>query len=163
MIILLMGVAGAGKSTIGLELSRILGWPMVDADSLHSPENVAKMHAGIPLSDSDRKPWLEEVAGRIKACVDGERNVVFACSALKEGYRRMLMISPKVRLVYLAVTPELARNRVANRTTHFMPASLVDSQFADLEVPKDALKVDASGEPRTVAKQILACLGVTSV
>jgi gluconokinase len=163
VIILIMGVAGAGKTTIGQELAHALGWRMVDADSLHPPQNVAKMHAGIPLTDADRKPWLDEVARQIRVSVNDGQNCVFACSALKESYRRMLTVSPEVRIVYLAITPELARERVAHRPGHFLPASLIDSQFADLEPPTDAITVDASTETNRAIQQILAALGLNRV
>ncbi|HEX8925662.1 MAG TPA: gluconokinase [Terriglobales bacterium] len=162
MIILVMGVAGAGKTTISRELSRVLGWPVTDADSLHSPENIAKMRAGIPLTDAERRPWLEEVACRIRACLNEERNCIVACSALKESYRRVLVISLEVHLVYLAITAELARERLRHRPEHFMPASLVESQFADLEPPADAITVDASAEPSDAVQQILAGLGLAT-
>ena len=159
---MVMGVAGAGKTTLGLELSRMLGWEFVDADSLHSPENIEKMHAGIPLTDVDRKPWLEDVARRIQGCLSEKRNCVFACSALKESYRRTLIFSPEVRLVYLAITPELAQKRVAQRTTtHFMPPSLVESQLADLESPKDAIVLDGGEEPEKLVKCVVTSLGIS--
>jgi len=157
-----MGVAGAGKTTIGQELSRMLGWHMIDADALHPPQNVAKMRAGFPLTDADREPWLDEVAGRIRRCLDEKQNCIFACSALKESYRRVLTISADVRLVYLAIMPKLACERVAHRPGHFMPASLVQSQFADLQPPTDAITVDASAEPQRVVQQILSALGLAS-
>ena len=129
MIILVMGVAGAGKTTVGRALAEKLGCEFLDADSLHTSANVAKMRAGIPLTDEDRWPWLNAVARAIDEYILSGRSAVVACSALKQKYRNVLM-RPEVKLVYLKIDPELAHERARVRHHEFMPAALVGSQFA---------------------------------
>ena len=151
MIILVMGVAGAGKTTVGKALGEKLGCEFVDGDTLHSPANIAKMRAGIPLTDGDRWPWLNAVARSIDGYILSGLCAVVACSALKQKYRNVLA-RPEVRLVYLKIDAELAAERASTRHHEFMPAALVDSQFAELEEPRDALVVSAA----LPLKQILA-------
>lgn len=131
-----MGVAGSGKSTVGRALAQTLGWPFQEGDDLHPPENVARMRAGVPLTDADRVPWLEAIG----AWIDGQAAVrapgVVTCSALKSRYRAVLTGGrPQVRIVYLRGSAGLIAGRIAGRPGHFMPASLLDSQFATLEEP----------------------------
>ena len=144
-----MGVSGSGKTTIGRALARRLGWLFQEGDDLHPPENVAKMKAGHPLDDEDRAPWLAAVASRIDQWRDYGKCGVVACSALKRRYRDIIIGDrPDVRLVYLEGSRELIGERVRARRGHFMPASLLDSQFAVLEPPAPdehaiAVSVDA--------------------
>ena len=139
MIMLLMGVAGCGKTTVGEQLAERLGWPYQEGDALHPPANVAKMAGGTPLTDADRLPWLAAVAAWIDARrAAGECGVV-SCSALKRAYRQLLIGDrPDVRLVYLQGTRAQLAERLAARTGHYMPAGLLDSQLATLEEPTAA-------------------------
>jgi len=139
MIMLLMGVSGCGKTTVGEQLAERLGWPYQEGDALHPPANVAKMAGGMPLTDADRLPWLAAVAAWIDARrAAGECGVV-SCSALKRAYRQLLIGDrPDVRLVYLRGTRDQLAERLAARTSHFMPAGLLDSQLATLEEPTAA-------------------------
>ena len=142
MILLLMGVSGCGKSTIGEALAQSLGWPFYDADDFHPPANVAKMAAGQPLTDDDRWPWLDRLAGEMRAILDRGGHAVLACSALKEAYRARLAQAGDVRIVHLAGDAETIAARLAGRQHRYMPPSLLPSQFAALEEPADALAVD---------------------
>ena len=143
MIAVLMGVSGAGKTTIGEALGRRLGWRFIDADDYHPPENVAKMAAGRPLEDEDRWPWLD----RLNSLLKHQENVILACSALKERYRERLARGiERVRWVHLTADRALLRSRIGKRRHHYMPASLLESQFAALEPPANALVVDVSAE-----------------
>ena len=157
MIVLVMGVSGAGKTTIGELLARRLGWPFIDADDYHPPENVAKMAAGVPLEDADRWPWLDALNRRLRE----ERDAVVACSALKESYRRRLLDGiDEARVVHLHGDKALIASRIATRKHRYMPASLLDSQFATLEPPAAAVTVNVSGEPEGCASSIVAALGL---
>jgi carbohydrate kinase (thermoresistant glucokinase family) len=141
MIVVLMGVSGAGKTTIGRVLAERLGWRFIDADDHHPAANVAKMAAGIPLEDADRWPWLDELNRLLRA----EEDAVVACSALKESYRRRLLAGvEESRLVYLEGSKALIGSRLAARQHRYMPASLLDSQFATLEPPAQAIRIDVS-------------------
>ena len=158
--ILVMGVAGCGKSTTGESLAAELGWPFRDADSFHPPANIAKMSSGTPLTDEDRWPWLAAIAGWIdERRANGDPGVV-SCSALKRKYRRVLLDGRSdVRLVYLRGEKPLIANRMARRTDHFMPTSLLQSQFDALEEPDpDEWPIVAPIElsPRRVVEYILA-------
>ena len=155
MIVLVMGVAGAGKTTIGEALARRLGWRFIDADDYHPPQNVAKMKAGIPLEDADRWPWL----GHLNRIIKEELNAVLACSALKSTYReRLAQGIDAFRIVYLHASPELIRSRLATRTHRYMPAMLLESQFAALEPPADAIAIDVAATPDECVKEISARL-----
>jgi len=141
MIVLVMGVAGVGKTTIGEALAQALGARFIDADDYHPPENVAKMKAGIPLQDADRWPWLQ----RLNQALREETNAVLACSALKEAYRRRLGEGvPHFKIVFLHGAPELIRERMKTRQHRYMPAALLDSQLATLEPPADAIVIDVA-------------------
>ena len=141
MIVLVMGVAGAGKSAIGEPLARALGWRFLDADDYHPPENVAKMKAGVPLQDADRWPWL----ARLNKVLREEKNAVLACSALKESYReRLAQGIPDFKVVYLHGSPALIRARLESRQHRYMPATLLDSQLAALEPPARAIAIDVA-------------------
>ena len=145
-VIIVMGVASSGKTSLGERLAEELGWPFRDADSFHPPENVAKMAGGTPLNDDDRKPWLAAIAAWIDDLrAKGEHGIV-TCSALKRAYRRVIVGDrPDVALVYLRGSRELIGRRMAARQHHFMPPALLDSQFATLEPPlgePDCIRVD---------------------
>jgi gluconokinase len=141
MIVLVMGVAGVGKTTIGEALARALGARFIDADDYHSPENVAKMKAGIPLGDEDRRPWLNRLNEELKK----ERRAVLACSALKESYRRRLAEGVRgFTVVYLHGSAELIRERMKERKHRYMPAALLYRQLATLEPPGEAIAIDVA-------------------
>ena len=142
MIVVLMGVCGCGKSTIGRALAAELDWPFVDADTLHPRENVAKMASGIALSDEDRWPWFDRIVAEMQRHAAAGRHVVIACSALRQAYRDRLASGGPVRFVYLKGDAKTIGPRLAGRTGHFMPASLLASQFATLEEPADAIVID---------------------
>jgi gluconokinase len=147
MIVLLMGVCGCGKSTVGRALAAELDWPFLDADTLHPQANVAKMASGMPLTDADRWPWFD----RVVAEMGRHTRVVVACSALKQAYRDRLANGGPVRFVYLKGDAETIAPRLAGRTGHFMPPTLLASQFATLEEPDDAIVVDIA---QPVAAQV---------
>jgi len=155
MIVLVMGVAGVGKTTIGEALARSLGWRFIDADDYHAPENVAKMKAGIPLEDADRWPWLARLNKELKNL----ENAVLACSALKESYRQRLAQGiAHFTVVYLHGSFELLRERMKTRTHRYMPAALLESQFAALEPPADAIAIDVAATPEQCVAAILTAL-----
>jgi gluconokinase len=154
MVIILMGVAGSGKTTVGRMLAEALGYQFYDADDFHPGVNIDKMSRGIPLDDFDRQPWLETLRDLIRRCLAEHTDAVLACSALKEVYRRYLLCDPQVRLVYLKADPELIHERLLQRRGHFMNPALLASQFATLEEPKDALWVDASLVPGEIIATI---------
>jgi carbohydrate kinase (thermoresistant glucokinase family) len=154
-VILLMGVAGSGKSTVGELLAKALGWQFKDADEFHPPENIAKMSSGIPLTDEDRKPWLDAIRRHIEACRERQENAVLTCSALKERYRSALGVEePDVRLVYLRGTREVLRERINQRVNHFMKPEMLDSQLAALEEPVTAFTLDVSAGPEQLVQAI---------
>ncbi|MDW4906515.1 gluconokinase [Streptomyces sp. ADMS] len=145
-----MGVSGSGKTTIGQKLARRLSTPYAEADNFHAPQNVAKMRAGLPLDDADRRPWLDAIAAWFAEHV--ERGGVVTCSALKRGYRdRLAAVSPDVFFLHLDGSAELIASRLTAREDHFMPASLLQSQIADLEPltadePGTAISIDGTPE-----------------
>ena len=147
--LVVMGVSGSGKSTIAEHLAARLGWKYVDGDLFHPASNVAKMSAGHPLSDEDRWPWLQAIAGEIDRVYVAGRRAVVACSALKRAYRDILVHGrDDIRVVYLDGTPALIANRLAARKGHFMPPGLLDSQFKTLEPPQPAERsITVSIEP----------------
>ena len=150
-----MGVSGSGKSTVGALLAARLGWPLLDADEYHPPENVAKMRAGTPLGDEDRAPWLQ----KLNLLLKNEKNAILACSALKEAYRRRLVegISSH-KIIFLKGEKHLILARLKQRQHKYMPASLLDSQFATLEPPAGAIEVDISLAPGDCVEAIVARL-----
>lgn len=161
-VILLMGVAGSGKSTLGEALAHEFAWPYRDADSFHPPANIDKMSRGEALTDADRWPWLDAIAAWIDARRTADQRGIVSCSALKRAYRdRLLAGRPDVRLVYLQGDKQLIGARMARREGHFMPTALLDSQFATLEEPSaDELPIIApiSASPRRIAESILAAI-----
>ena len=160
MIILIMGVTGAGKTTMGRALAESLHWRFVDADDYHSPANVAKMHAGIALTDEDRAPWLQSLRAAILGWLAAGEHIVLACSALKASYRDILVVSPHVKLVYLQISEELAATRLAARHGHYMNPTLLRSQFETLQEPRDALTIDANQPTEHLVANIRRRIGV---
>ena len=142
---IIMGVSGSGKSTVGRALAEKLGWDFFDADDFHPPENIAKMAAGIPLSDSDRTPWLAALSDQLFTTLKAGRHPVLACSALKETYRKQLLKGKDgVEIIYLKGNYDLIQARMAERQAHFMKPEMLKSQFATLEEPQNALVLDIS-------------------
>jgi gluconokinase len=161
VIVVLMGVTGSGKTTVGRLLAEQLGWTFVEGDDFHPPENVAKMRRGEPLSDADRMPWLRVLRARIDALAAAGRSAVVTCSALRQAYRDALARGrPEVRFVWLTAAPELLRDRLAHRTGHFMPPALLESQLETLEAPADVPAIDAGPPPAELVATIRAALHV---
>ena len=160
MLILLMGISGAGKTTVGRLLALRLGWEFIEGDDHHPEANVNKMRRGIPLTDADRAPWLESLRALMLARTAAGKNAVVACSALKQAYRETLRISPDVHVVYLRGTSQLLRQRLNERAGHFMSAAMLESQLAALEEPGDSLVIDVERSPDEIVLEILARLGL---
>ena len=154
MIIVLMGVTGSGKSTVGKLLARQLGWRFFEGDDFHSAENIEKLSRGEPLSDEDRRPWLEAIRETICAAIDRGESAVIACSALKQSYRRVLQIGGQVSFVYLKASIALIQERLKKRIGHFMNPNLIQSQFDTLEEPEGALQVDTHEPPEAIVQLI---------
>lgn len=165
-ILVIMGVSGAGKSTVSGELAARLGWPFEEGDTLHPAANVSKMHAGISLTDADRQPWLERVASWIDHQRARKQPGIISCSALKRSYRQIIIGDrPEVRLVYLRGGRDLIAEHLAGRDGHFMPASLLQSQMDTLEEPgpdEDPLTVDVGPPAGQVAEEIIRLLGTSA-
>ncbi len=161
MVVLLMGVSGSGKTTIGLQLAAQLGWTFRDADDFHPPENVAKMSAGIPLNDRDRAPWLAAIRTYIEGALARGESAVVTCSALKETYRVAAIPSgSRVKLVHLAGDFQLILERMNARQGHFMKPEMLQSQFATLEAPAQALTIDIAKSPEAIVAELRRQLGV---
>ena len=160
-ILLLMGVAGSGKTTVGRQLAAALDWPYHEADDFHSAANRDKMGRGLPLDDADRAPWLAALRAAMDASLASGQSAVFTCSGLKEKYRRVLLDgAPGVSLVYLACDYETSLARVGQRQGHYMKSGMVRSQFAALEPPADALTLDARLPPDEIVAQIRRALAL---
>jgi gluconokinase len=160
MVIILMGVSGAGKTTVGQLLASQLGWDFADADDYHPATNVEKMTKSVPLTDADRAPWLETLHTLIAAWISARKNAVLACSALKRAYRERLRVAPEVQFVYLTATPQLLRQRLHSRQGHFMTEQMLGSQLAALEEPTHAVAVDVNRSPADIAAEIQARLAL---
>jgi gluconokinase len=160
VILVVMGVCGCGKSTIGEALAASLGWPFYDADEFHPPANVAKMAAGQPLDDSDRWPWLDRIADELRQVLARGGHAVLACSALKEAYRERLRRAGDVRFIYLKGDELTIAARLAARTHKYMPSSLLPSQLATLEEPADAFVVDIREPVAAQVEDIRAGFGL---
>ena len=161
MVVIVMGVAGSGKTTVGQLLALSLGWQFHDADGLHPPANREKMRNGTALTDDDRRPWLEAVRGLIERCIASGSGAVIACSALKQAYRNLIVVNPAdVRVVYLRGERSLIEKRLASRRGHFFDRRLLASQFEALEEPVDAIIEDVSRDPQTIVESIRARIGI---
>ena len=154
MIVIVMGVTGAGKTTIGSLLAQGLGWEFVDADDFHSAANKEKMSRGIPLDDADREPWLEAIRAGMLQWSAAHQNVVLACSALKGSYREKLEIGREVKFVYLKGSYEVIYQRLLSRHGHFATEKILSSQFVALEEPADAIVVDIGKSPEEIVNEI---------
>jgi len=157
VVVIIFGVSGAGKTTLGKLLARELGWVFYEADDFHSPANVEKMHAGIPLTDEDRRPWLESLRDLVKRSLAAGENAILACSVLKKRYRDCLHVGADVRFVYLRGGYELIANQQRHRRGHFMNPALLQSQFADLEEPRPAegaIVIELGRSPNELVDQI---------
>jgi gluconokinase len=165
-ILVVMGVSGSGKSTIGTQLALQLRWEYEDGDWFHPARNIDKMHAGMPLTDEDRAPWLIAIADFIDRTRCSGQHAVIACSALKRRYRTVIVGNrPDVRLIYLKGDMDIIARRIATRHEHFMPPSLLESQFEALEEPgpdEDPIIVSVEPRPREIVGQILAQLKAQS-
>lgn len=164
MIVLLMGPAGSGKTTVGKLLAAQLSWEFADGDDFHPPANVAKMASGVPLTDEDRLPWLQSIRDAMRQWLAQGRNAVLACSALKRAYRELLGIAPnakEVKLVYLQGTYDLLLERLHSRKGHYMKEQMLASQLADLEEPADAITIDISKSPEQIVREIRKPLGLS--
>jgi len=159
MIAIVMGVVGAGKTTIGKLLAAQMQWEFADADDFHSASNVAKIRSGIPLDDQDREPWLQSLHEAIMKWTSASRNVVLACSALKRAYRARLA-APGVRFVYLRGDAELIGGRIRSRHGHFAGEAILASQLADLEEPENAVTVSIAAPPDKIVAEIRKQLGL---
>jgi gluconokinase len=163
VILVMMGVCGCGKSTVGEAVAAALGWRFLDADDFHPPANVAKMAAGTPLADEDRWPWLDRIAAELRDILAQGGHAVLACSALKQAYRDRLARAGDVRFVHLAGDYATIAARLASRQHRYMPATLLDSQFAALEPPADALVVDVAAPVEAQVERVLAAYGLARV
>ena len=161
LVIVVMGVAGSGKTTHGRALAAALGWDFADADDFHPPANVAKMSAGTALADADRAPWLASLRAEIEGRLAAEKPFVLACSALKQAYRDALWADrPRMRLVFLDGPPDLIASRLASRAGHFAGPGLLASQFRDLEAPADAIRINIFTTLEDQLSNVRAALGV---
>jgi gluconokinase len=160
-VIVLFGVAGAGKTFIGSRLARALGWPFHDADSFHSPDSIDRMRRGIPLTDADRWPWLTRIRDTIAACLAADKSAVLACSALKAAYREYLGVDDRVTFVHLEGDEQLLADRLRQRRGHYLDPALLRSQFDALEPPQpDTLVVDVKASPDEIVETIRSALNL---
>jgi len=160
VIVLIMGVVGAGKTTVGSLLARELGWEFVDADSFHSPANVEKIRLGIPLDDADRAPWLKAIRQAMDQWIAKKQDVVLACSALKKAYREELDGGADLEVVYLKGTYDVIHRRLGLRQGHFATEKLLASQFVILEEPKEGIAVNVDQSPAEIVEDIRCRLGL---
>ena len=161
MIIILMGVSGAGKTTVGKLLATSLDWQFSDADDFHSLENVEKMRRRSPLTEADRVSWLQVLQTALKQWLREDKNVVLACSALKDSYRQFLLIDrDRIQLVYLKGSYQLIQKRLQERPNHYMSEQLLESQFNTLEAPLDALIIEVTQSPQMIVQIIRSTLKI---
>ena len=160
MFIIFTGVAGAGKTTVGKLLAKELGWRFYEGDDFHPPANVEKMRRGEPLTDEDRRPWLDALRTVIQGALENDENGILACSALKRCYRARLRVSEQVIFVHLAASPDVIQRRLEHRQGHFMNPSLIESQFSTLETPQTGLSLDASLPPAVLVQQVRQALRI---
>jgi gluconokinase len=160
MIVIVMGIVGAGKTTIGSMLAAELGWQFADADDFHPPANVEKIRNGTALTDADRAPWLELLRKAVAGWSAANSNVVLACSALKRSYREKLKVGLEVRFVYLKGSVALIAERLHERHGHFAGQSILASQVADLEEPQSAIVADIRQSPAQIVDSIRKQLGL---
>jgi gluconokinase len=161
MVVIVMGVTGVGKTTVGKRLAETLAWRFHDADDFHPSANKAKMNAGVPLTDEDRWPWLRAIRAVIEQALADDAGAVVTCSALKRAYRDVLSGGlADVHYVHLTGDPAIVAARLASRRDHFMNPALLDSQIATLELPEDALDVDVALTPDEQVATIRRALGV---
>jgi gluconokinase len=163
VIVIVFGVSGTGKTTIGKLLAEELGWRFSEADDFHPRANIEKMHSGHPLTDEDRWPWLERLLEQITRSLAAKENVVLACSALKRAYRERLRVSDDVKFVFLRGDYALIERQLRRRRGHFMNPALLQSQFADLEEPEpdeDAITIELGWTPEELVEEIKAKLGL---
>ncbi|MCP4701775.1 MAG: gluconokinase [Gammaproteobacteria bacterium] len=162
MIVLVMGVSGAGKSTIGCQLAQIIGGDFIEGDDFHSSENIIKMKSGSPLTDADRKTWLDRLANELAIASHAKKSAVLACSVLKQAYRDQLLARcPQARILWLYGPAEVISARLHTRRGHFMPPELLISQLAALEPPDDAIAIEVTKSPETVIIEALRCLDLS--
>jgi len=161
VVVVLMGVAGSGKTTIGTRLAAELGWPFADGDDYHPAANVEKMRNGIALTDEDRAPWLATLRGLITNWISQGMNAILACSALRQAYRDELRVSSQVQFVFLHASRHVLQERLHARAGHYMKENMLNSQLATLEVPHDALAVDVSGSLDESVRELRAQLNLT--
>lgn len=155
MIVVVMGVSGSGKTTVGRLLAQRLGWVYYEGDEFHSAENIEKMSKGISLDDDDRGPWLARLKEAIDKCADSGSGAVIACSALRREYRRTLGAGvADIRFVYLKGDFEIIGERMKSRDSHYMKANMLESQFSSLEEPDDAIEIDIRSSPRDIVARI---------
>jgi len=164
VVLVVMGVSGCGKTTVAAILAGLLHWPFEEGDALHPQSNIEKMKAGRPLTDDDRAPWLEKVAAWVDERLDAGDNGIVTCSALKRSYRDIInRRGSGVVFVYLAGSREVIAERLTARHGHFMPSTLLDSQFADLEEPSSEephIRVNVGPAPDVIAQAVLEALGL---
>ena len=162
MVLIVMGVSGSGKTTIGKLLAARLGFTFSDGDDYHSQANKQKIHSGIPLSDADRAPWLLTLRGLIVDWLAKQQSAVLACSALKHTYQQKLCVSDAVRLVYLKGTPAQIAARLRERHGHFASVTILASQIAALEYPENAIVAEISHTPQEIVEEIVTALAALS-
>jgi gluconokinase len=166
VIVIVFGVSGAGKTTIGKLLVEELGWQFYEADDFHPRANIEKMRSGLPLTDEDRWPWLERLREQIMRSLAAKENAVLACSALKRVYREHLRVSGDVKFVFLRGDYALIERQLRRRRGHFMNPALLQSQFADLEEPQadeDVLTIDLGRSPQELVDEIKAKLNLRTM